>query len=286
MRWIPVGEYSAGHSGNNCASPYFRVLCSIFLILWGADLLLAQKQRQVRKKPSSSHVVFYGVESTIFDNGYDKRWREIISSSPSKDYLITYYNKEGLVAGILEGLHKTLRAGKTAPINELRIYGHGKPGLIGTGRGQGPFYVHSTFIASSNVYWGEANDWPEAFEAIKGRFAVGAVISLYGCSAGEDSDGALLVWQLAKYFGVKVRAAIGLVDGGQEPDCWQTATPEMPEPPPPVPGPPPALNPLDGQSPHPEPARPDPTRLDKSPSGALRSNESLEFDPRTALGIS
>jgi len=112
-------------------------------------------------------------------------------------------------------------------IKTLTIAGHGAPGIIGTGDGQGN--------EQCKHINGNSAEWKPALQGLKGKFCPGAKIVLWGCHVGAGTEGAAKVKEIADYFGVPVEAQTGTVygDGTTEPGSQTvTGTPTNPAPPP------------------------------------------------------
>lgn len=140
--------------------------------------------------------------------------------------VVEYATKDTLVELITSVL------GKKSCIGELNLYGHGNAGFISTGNGQSPNRIRSTFIAYKGF---PNNDWERALSKLKGRFCEGATINLIGCKIGAGPQGAQLLWDLAVYFGVRVRAPAKLLYTGVDyKGPWQVALPTMSAPPTPI----------------------------------------------------
>ncbi|MBA3677073.1 MAG: hypothetical protein H0W74_06670 [Sphingosinicella sp.] len=116
------------------------------------------------------------------------------------------------------------------PIN---IGGHGSPGFLDIGIGQGWGWDTQTAILAGL-------DFPTDGIRRLGRGYSGD-ITIYSCCTGAEDYGAAFVWLFGKAANRRVRAFTGLmsVTGGRDPTIrlqrggkWQSATPEMTAPPP------------------------------------------------------
>jgi hypothetical protein len=114
------------------------------------------------------------------------------------------------------------------------IVGHGRPGIILTGRGinfdfrRFPDQTQSISIVNTEI-------WEPHVKTLETPIKH---LMLLGCHVGALTDGALLLWQLAKALGATVQAPLGWVvpdpamgNPSLAPDGWQIADPTMKEPP-------------------------------------------------------
>jgi len=155
------------------------------------------------------------VEDSANDNGFLKKAAEKNAGANP----IRATSKKDMVDKILA----RLRPGDC--IRRLRIIGHGAPGIVGVGDGQG-------WVACRHINGGEAEYGPE-LQRLKGKFCPGATVMLEGCDTGAEQAGADKLHALAQFLGVTVEAYTGKVwgDGSTEKGTKvQRATPEGPKP--------------------------------------------------------
>jgi hypothetical protein len=120
------------------------------------------------------------------------------------------------------------RLAKDDCIKELNLYGHGSFGLFALGNGQSHDLKRSTFMAYSGYH--KDNDWQIVLKPLVGRFCGDAKLNLFGCWVGGREQGADLLFELAHYFNVTVRAPVDVYDANLEyKDRWQMADPLMKE---------------------------------------------------------
>lgn len=135
------------------------------------------------------------IERSDNDNGYlDKAAEKNAGKNP-----IRCSSKADMVAKILATL------GPGDCIKRLRIIGHGSPGNISTGDGQG--WESCKHIDNNRP------EWAPALRPLVGRFCTDASIFLEGCNTGAEQDGANKLFALATFFGVTVAAYTGKVYG-------------------------------------------------------------------------
>jgi hypothetical protein len=135
------------------------------------------------------------IERSDNDNGYlDKAAEKNASKNP-----IRCSSKADMVAKILATL------GPNDCIKRLRIIGHGAPGNISTGDGQGR--EPCKHIDNNR------RQWAPALQPLVGRFCADASIFLEGCNTGAEQAGADKLHELALFFGVTVAAYTGKVYG-------------------------------------------------------------------------
>lgn len=112
-------------------------------------------------------------------------------------------------------------------INKLTIAGHGSPGNISTGDGQG--------WEDGKHMNGNQDKWKPALRGLKGKFCSGAHILLWGCNVGACNKGAAKLHEMAKFFGVSVDAPTGKVYGdgtaekGSELQCADPSSEDPPK---------------------------------------------------------
>lgn len=183
---------------------------------------------ELRESERQYSLVVYGVErQRQEDHLYDHQW--MIELTRRGFDPIVYSSKAEMVEKILS------RLGAVNCISKLNLFGHGKPGLFALGRGElSDIWWSSSYIYSKGSE--RINDWKTPMAPLKGRFCRDATITLTGCYTGAGEEGAALLFELAKFFGVTVRAPVDEPLGGMdypENGNWQVATPQMTQPPPP-----------------------------------------------------
>lgn len=115
------------------------------------------------------------------------------------------------------------------------ICGHGDDGFLTTGAGQNDQQTNTNTIGTWNEY-----EWGPHFDRLKGKNYV--MFTIYSCNTGAGSDGADLLYNMARRTNHAVRARTGLTSCGsggitfQEGSTWQIATPDNK--PNPIPAPP------------------------------------------------
>jgi len=90
-------------------------------------------------------------------------------------------------------------------IRTLKLVGHGSPGNISVGDGQG--------WESRKHINGNRDEWEAPLSRLRGRFCPNAKILLVGCNVGACDDGAEKLQELADFFGVTVEAPTGKTYG-------------------------------------------------------------------------
>lgn len=148
------------------------------------------------------------VESTTDDNGYDSvsgalRVGEIDASS---------------VKDMVDKIIAHARANECC-IKSLTIIGHGCPGNISIGNGQGGADREKEINGNNENVWG-----PE-LDRLKPFLCTGATIYLRGCNVGADQAGADKLRAIARRLGVDVTAPTGLCNPLWTEGQDQTATP-------------------------------------------------------------
>jgi len=117
-------------------------------------------------------------------------------------------------------------------IKKLYIYGHGSPGDISVGQGQGKDPERDKHIDDNSDKWK-----PELLRVWL-EFCDDATIYLMGCNVGSCEKGRKKLYELSQYLGVTVTAPVYGVMSGENFDYinkgrpMQTATPDMKKPPP------------------------------------------------------
>jgi len=149
------------------------------------------------------------VEDTENDNGYD--WLSGALTAGEIDA----ESVEDMVDKILEKL------GDDDCIRSLTIIGHGSPGNISVGDGQG--HEEGGHMATWNQ-----DEWKDQIDRLQGRFCEDAVVTLRGCNTGAEEDGANLLALLADCLDVTVRAPTGTCNALWAGGEWVTATPGSP----------------------------------------------------------
>jgi len=125
-----------------------------------------------------------------------------------------------------------------AAAQNFNISGHGFPGFVEAGKGQGGAWEYSKIIWLYNY-----NDWTPEFQRIANlNFGI---FSIYSCDTGADEDGAQLLFKICKHLNRPARARTGLTNGVtqgsacwiefQNGSTWQVATPDMAQRPVPIP---------------------------------------------------
>lgn len=194
-----------------------------------ACLIVFALATEVGSNPSPQYsLAVQGVErQRRGDNTYDHLW--LVKLIGSGFDPVVYSSKPEMVEKVLA------RLGPSNCIRALTLYGHGKPGALTLGKGQGDVWLGSTYIYLSDKDNESINDWRAPMELLKQRFCPDAVVTLMGCHTGAGAAGATTVFELARFWGVTVRAPVNLVFGGMEyQGPWQKATPDMTQPPPPM----------------------------------------------------
>lgn len=200
----------------------------------------SQKQHSKPKRRSiPTNLTIYGVEiRRPQDNVYDSACAKNLKRKGLKPIL--YGKKEILVSTIKQRITDQMKRVKKsgAPnsdvcIQELNLYGHGKPGFFGFGAGQSEDPQRSTFIAHDA--YGYPNDWKKAFQPLVGHFCADAEVKLFGCWVGSEQHGADLLFDLASFLNVTVSAPVeqyfaGYIHGNKKfayTGEWQKATPKQ-----------------------------------------------------------
>lgn len=129
------------------------------------------------------------VEDSTNDNGY------LTGKANLNTGCIRATSKEDMVNKVL---------GKLGPcdcIKTLKLVGHGSPGNISVGDGQG--------WESCKHINGNRDEWETPLSKLKGKFCKNAKILLVGCNVGACDAGAEKLQELADFFGVTVEAPTG-----------------------------------------------------------------------------
>lgn len=134
------------------------------------------------------------VEDSTNDNGY------LTGKANKNRGCIRATSKEDMVKKVLDEL------GPHDCIRKLRIVGHGAPGVISVGAGQG--YGDCMEINGKD-------DWKTVLSPLKDKFCKVGKIVLIGCNVGACEKGRDKLKALADYFGVPVEAPTGSTYG----DC-------------------------------------------------------------------
>jgi hypothetical protein len=138
------------------------------------------------------------VEDSTEDNDYLK------NKAKGNPKAVRAKSKQEMVDNVSKKL------GKDDCIRTLKIIGHGAPGVISVGAGQG---------------WGDCkeingnDDWKTVLAPLKGKFCKDGRIILIGCNVGACDAGRDKLKELADYFGVPVEAPTGKTYG----DCSEEA---------------------------------------------------------------
>ena len=135
------------------------------------------------------------VEDSDDDNGY------LTGKANHNPGCIRATSKEDMVNKVLDKL------GLCDCIKTLKLVGHGSPGNISVGDGQG--------WESCKHINGNRDEWEEPLSKLKGRFCNNAKILLVGCNVGACEKGAEKLQELADFWGVTVEAPTGKTYG----DC-------------------------------------------------------------------
>lgn len=202
----------------------------------------SQKQPSKPKRRSVSspkNLKIYGVElKRPGDNLYDLACARNLKQKGLRPIL--YGKKEVLVTSIAKRItDQSKEVKKSAELNndvciqELNLYGHGKPGFFGFGNGQSDDPQRSTYIAHDS--YGLPNDWKKVFQPLVGRFCPDAEVKLFGCWVGSEQQGADLLFDLSAFLNVTVSAPVeqyfaGYIHGNKKfiySGEWQKATPKQ-----------------------------------------------------------
>jgi hypothetical protein len=174
-----------------------------------------------------NRVKVYGVERyrPSDKSDYDNVWEKTLKQRNL--HPLVYSTKQemvDLVVGDLSG---------NDCIEELNLYGHGRPGLFCLGRGQSSDRDPATFIV-----WYEdsktTGEWQTVLRPLKKKLCSGATVNLIGCNVGAEVAGAKLLFALSQFLEATVRGPVNLVIGGEDYDkhkypTWQIARPEVKE---------------------------------------------------------
>lgn len=133
------------------------------------------------------------VEDSANDNGY------LTGKANHNPGSIRATSKEDMVDKVLDKL------GMCGCIRTLKLVGHGSPGNISVGDGQG--------WESCKHINGNRDEWEEPLSKLKGRFCKNARILLVGCNVGACENGAEKLQELADFFGATVEAPTGKTYG-------------------------------------------------------------------------
>lgn len=154
------------------------------------------------------------VEDSANDNGY------LTGKANGNPNAIRATSKQDMVDKVLNKL------GKGDCIKTLTLIGHGSPGNISVGDGQG-------WEACKHIN-NNRDEWEDLLSKLKGRFCKGGRLILFGCHVGACEKGRDKLQELADFCGVTTEAPTGEVYG----DCTeeagsehQIATPGGPKPP-------------------------------------------------------
>ena len=139
------------------------------------------------------------VEDSTNDNGY------LTGKAKKNPRAIRAKSKEDMVKKIRTEL------GFCGCIRVLKIVGHGSPGNISVGDGQG--WERCKHIN------GNRDEWEKPLSKLKGRFCKAGRILLVGCNVGACEKGRSKLSELAGFFGVPVEAPTGKTYG----DCSEEA---------------------------------------------------------------
>jgi len=119
-------------------------------------------------------------------------------------------SKKDMVKKILKWLKNNKKCDK---IDQLIIMGHGSPGNISTGDGK-------TTKKCKHIN-GNKKDWSRDLKPLRGKFAKGALIKLFGCNTGVGKKGANKLADLARFFCTSVAGTTKKVSHKDEP-CKST----------------------------------------------------------------
>ncbi len=139
------------------------------------------------------------VEESTNDNGY------LTGKAKKNPGAIRAKSKEDMAKKVLAKL------GFCGCIRMLKLVGHGCPGNISVGAGQG-------WVKCKQIN-GDGDDWKKAFSKLKKRFCKNGRILLVGCNVGACEKGRSKLKELADFFGVPVEAPTGKTYG----DCSEEA---------------------------------------------------------------
>ena len=126
------------------------------------------------------------VEDSDNDNGY------LTGKANHNPGCIRATSKEDMVDKVLDKL------GTCDCIKTLKLVGHGSPGNISVGDGQG--------WESCKHINGNRNEWEALLSELKGKFCRNAKILLVGCNVGACENGSEKLQELADFFEVTVQA--------------------------------------------------------------------------------
>lgn len=112
------------------------------------------------------------------------------------------------VKDMVDKIINSLKPGEK--IQKLTIYGHGSPGVVGTGDGMG--WETGKHINSDAA-------WQNELKRLRGRFTEDAEAFLGGCNTGANEAGSNKLKEVADVLGITVKAPTGKVYG----DCTEEA---------------------------------------------------------------
>lgn len=203
-----------------------RSECSVCIrpLIGGLLLLISLSHAGPVLAQQSTGLSVHGVERPRpTDNGYDNQWIKVLVQK--RETVITYSTIEEMVSKVLT------RIGRKGCVRELTLYGHGQPGFFTTGNGQGLDFKAGTYIHYSLL----RTDWQRSLAPLKGRFCEDGHLNLVACGTGAGAEGAELLFALAQFLQVSVRAPVDLVFGGRDyVGRFQEASPTSSAPPKPV----------------------------------------------------
>jgi len=154
------------------------------------------------------------IEDSTNDNGY------LTGKASRNPGALRATSKQDMVDKVLGEL------GKKDCIKTLTLVGHGSPGNISVGDGQG-------WETCKHIN-GNRNEWESILTKLKGKFCTGGKLILIGCNVGACDNGRNKLKELADFLNVTVEAPTGKTYGNCSEEAGsehQIATPGEPAPP-------------------------------------------------------
>ncbi len=135
------------------------------------------------------------IEDTDDDNGYDF-WSGFFTTGERSATSV-----KNLVDQVMNDLHSH------DCIKELTLIGHGAPGTISVGNGQGGT------DPAKEINGRNENVWGPQLDRMRCRFCKDGVVFLRGCNVGAESAGAAKLFRIAQHLGCAVvQAPTGMCD--------------------------------------------------------------------------
>ena len=117
--------------------------------------------------------------------------------------------------GVAEMVNQIQMKAQPASLYILRIWGHGRPGMIGVSGGPDESFTHFSGLSLSNIMLQK-----DVLESLNPLFSTSGRVELRGCNVGENDDGQAFVTILAEIWQVNISAGRILQSAGTTENLW------------------------------------------------------------------